>query len=242
MTRHDNRKNDELRPVQIQRNYTRYAPGSVLIAMGNTKVLCTAFVEESIPPFLRDSGQGWVTAEYGMLPSATHTRMRRELNKGKPSGRTNEIQRLIGRSLRSIIDLNALGERSIYIDCDVIQADGGTRTASITGGMLALHDAVQTLMKEGKVRVNPIKEFLAAVSVGRVNDEVLLDLCYEEDSTAQVDMNVVMTESGRFVELQGTAEGDPFGQETLSELIDISKKGISELIAVLKGQVEIAHA
>ncbi len=230
MKRVDNRKPDELRTMEIIKNYTKFAPGSVLISFGDTRVLCTATIEEKVPPFLRDSGQGWLTSEYSMLPSATNTRTAREVQKGKPSGRTNEIQRLIGRSLRSIIDLKLLGERTIYLDCDVIQADGGTRTASITGSMIALNDVVNFLLEKGKILKNPIKEQLAAISVGIYQGTPILDLNYQEDSNSEVDMNVVMTESGKFVEIQGTAEKDPFSQEELNILLDLAKKGISEIL------------
>ena len=230
----NDRATHALRPIKIQRNYTKYAQGSVLISYGETKVLCTVSVEDQVPRFLKDSGQGWLTAEYSLLPSSTHTRTQREVSKGKPSGRTNEIQRLIGRSLRSIIDMKALGERTLYIDCDVIQADGGTRTAAITGGMIALSDAVQTLLKRGVIKKNPIQELLAAVSVGIVNGEVMCDLAYEEDSKADVDMNVVMTDSGRFVEVQGTAETNPFHRQDLDKMLAVAEVSIKDLIAMMK--------
>ncbi len=232
--RKHNQSNGDLRPIHIQRNFTLYAPGSVLVTFGNTKVIVTASVEEKVPPFLRDSGTGWITAEYSMLPSATHTRARREVNSGKPSGRTTEIQRLIGRSLRSVVDMSLLGERSITIDADVIQADGGTRTAAITGGMVALTDAIHTLMANGLLMKNPIREYLAAVSVGIVNGEPMLDLCYEEDSSAEVDMNVVMTESGQFVEVQGTGEKRPYTRDELDALLELASSGISTLIKSAK--------
>jgi len=238
----NNRESNALRPVKIERQFTQYSPGSVLISMGETKVICTASIEEKIPPFLRDTGTGWVTAEYAMLPSATHTRNAREVKRGKASGRTNEIQRMIGRALRSIIRLDKLGERTIYIDCDVIQADGGTRTASITGGMVALWDAVQLLLEKNKIKENPIKELLAAVSVGVVANEVLLDLCYEEDVAAEVDMNVVMTESGKFVEVQGTAEGDPFSDDQLQALLRVARQGISQISHQMKEVLGMAVA
>lgn len=230
----NDRQPHALRPIKIQRNYTKYAQGSVLIAYGETQVLCTVSIEDQVPRFLKDSGQGWLTAEYSMLPSSTHTRTQREVSKGKPSGRTNEIQRLIGRSLRSILDMKVLGERTLYIDCDVIQADGGTRTAAITGGMIALSDAVQTLLKRGVIKKNPIQELLAAVSVGIVNGEVMCDLAYEEDSKADVDMNVVMTESGRFVEIQGTAETNPFHRQDLDRMLAVADGSLKELIAIMK--------
>jgi ribonuclease PH len=233
----NNREKHTAREISIIRNYTKYMPGSVLISYGDTKVLCTAAIEDRVPPFLRNSGKGWLTAEYGLLPSATHTRVRREVSKGKPSGRTNEIQRLIGRSLRAVVDLSAIGERTISIDCDVIQADGGTRTASVTGGMIALWDAVNSLKEEGSLTKNPIKEFLGAVSVGVCNGEVICDLDYEEDSSAEVDMNVVMTESGGFVELQGTAELVPFNQDVLNEMLTVARGSIEKIISDVKAEL-----
>jgi len=221
-----------LRPVTLERGYTRHAEGSVLVSFGDTKVLCTASVEEKVPPFKRGSGQGWLTAEYGMLPRATHTRSDREAAKGKQSGRTQEIQRLIGRSLRSVFDLTALGERTITLDCDVIQADGGTRTAAITGAFVAAHDAVTLLMAQGKLQANPIRDFVAAVSVGVVQGVPLLDLEYTEDSACDTDMNVVMTGSGGFVEVQGTAEGAPFSRAEMDALLALADKGIRELNAL----------
>ena len=220
----------ELREIKIERDYVKFADASVLISFGDTKVLCTATIENRVPPFLKDQGKGWITAEYSMLPGSTNPRVRRELNKGKPSGRTQEIQRLIGRSLRAVVDLEALGERSILIDADVLQADGGTRTASITGGMIVLQMAIQKLMAAGEIKQNPIREWLAAISAGIHNGEPVLDLCYEQDSTAEVDMNVVMTQSGRFIEIQGTAEQDPFTPEQLTEMLALAKKGITQLI------------
>ena len=220
-----------LRPVLLQRGYTRHAEGSVLVAFGDTRVLCTASVEEKVPPHKRGSGQGWVTAEYGMLPRATHTRSDREAARGKQSGRTQEIQRLIGRSLRSVFDLGALGERSILIDCDVLQADGGTRTAAITGAFVAAHDAVSGLLKQGKITASPICDFVAAVSVGMVQGTPLLDLDYTEDSACDTDMNVVMTGSGGFVEVQGTAEGAPFSRSDMGALLDLAHQGIRDLVA-----------
>jgi len=234
MTRIDKRKNNELRPFSIQRNYTRYAPGSVLVTCGNTKVLCTATIEEKVPPFLRDKKVGWLTAEYSLLPSATQTRTSREIQSGKPSGRTQEIQRLIGRSLRSVLDFSALGERTIYIDADVIQADGGTRTAAISGGMAALTDACNYLVKNNMVKKNPIKECIAAVSVGIYKSECILDLNYAEDSNADVDMNIIMTETGRFIEVQGTAEHQPFDKNQLEEMLNLADKGIREILQIIK--------
>jgi ribonuclease PH len=222
---------DALRPVVLQRGYTRHAEGSVLVAFGDTRVLCTASVEEKVPPHKRGTGTGWVTAEYGMLPRATHTRSDREAARGKQSGRTQEIQRLIGRSLRSVFDLAALGERSILIDCDVLQADGGTRTAAITGAFVAAHDAVTGLIAGGKLRASPIRDFVAAVSVGVVQGTPLLDLEYTEDSACDTDMNVVMTASGGFVEVQGTAEGVPFSRSEMDALLALADKGIRELVA-----------
>ena len=225
------RQADALRPVSIQRNYTRHAEGSVLVSFGQTQVLCTASVEEKVPPHKRGSGEGWVTAEYGMLPRATHTRSDREAAKGKQSGRTQEIQRLIGRSLRSVFDLGALGERSILLDCDVLQADGGTRTAAITGAFVAAYDAVSWLLAEGKLGQSPIRDFVAAVSVGVVQGTPLLDLEYTEDSTCDTDMNVVMTGKGGFVEVQGTAEGTPFTRAEMDRLLALADKGIRDLVA-----------
>jgi len=221
-----------MRPVQITTNYLKTAEGSALIEVGNTRVLCAATVEESVPPFLRGGGKGWVTAEYAMLPRATATRTQREVSKGRASGRTHEIQRLIGRSLRGIIDLAALGERSIVIDCDVLQADGGTRTAAITGGFVALSLAIRKLLQVGALKISPIKEHVAAVSVGIVNGTALLDLAYDEDSSADVDMNVVMTSGGRFVELQATSEKVPFDDSQLADLIALGRLGASRLITI----------
>ncbi len=223
------RANDVLRAVSIQRHFTRHAEGSVLISMGDTQVLCTASVLEKVPPFLKGQGQGWVTAEYGMLPRSTHTRSDREASKGKQSGRTQEIQRLIGRSLRSVMDMAALGERTIQIDCDVIQADGGTRCASITGAWVALSDAVRWMIQQGIISASPLKDSVAAVSVGMVGGQGVLDLDYEEDSGCDADMNVVMTGSGRFVEVQGTAEGHTFDRQELDALLDLAETGIREL-------------
>ena len=228
------RQPEQLRDVRITRQFTCHAEGSVLIEMGNTKVLCTASVEESVPPFLRGKGQGWVTAEYGMLPRSTHTRTAREAAKGKQSGRTLEIQRLIGRSLRAVTDLVALGERQITLDCDVLQADGGTRCASITGAWLALHDACEKLVAEGKLPSNPVRDHVAAVSVGIFEGMPVLDLDYPEDSSCDTDMNVIMTGAGGIVEIQGTAEGEPFTRAQMSQLVDMAEAGISTLIAKQK--------
>ena len=218
-----------MRTVNIQRQFTRYAEGSVLIAMGHTQVLCTASVLEKVPPFLKGQGQGWVTAEYGMLPRSTHTRSDREAAKGKQSGRTQEIQRLIGRSLRAVMDMTALGERTIQIDCDVLQADGGTRCASITGAWIAVADAVEGLLQKGQLVTNPLKDSVAAVSVGMVEGRAVLDLDYPEDSGCDADMNVVMTGAGRYVEVQGTAEGHTFDRAELNTLLQLAEKGIGEL-------------
>jgi ribonuclease PH len=232
--RSDNRAANQMRPVKITRNYTMHAEGSVLIEFGNTKVLCTASVEEKVPPHQKGSGEGWVTAEYGMLPRATHTRSSREAAKGKQTGRTQEIQRLIGRSLRAVFDLKKLGERTISLDCDVIQADGGTRTASITGAFVAAQDAVNKLIKEGKLTESPIIQPVAAISVGIVQGTPLLDLEYTEDSACDTDMNVVMTGAGSFVEVQGTAEGAAFSRKEMDQLLALAEKGIAELIALQK--------
>ncbi len=228
--RFDNRSYDELRQVKITRNYLKHPEGSVLIEMGNTKVICTASVEAKVPPFLKNMGKGWVTAEYSMLPRSTHFRKVRESSRGKVDGRTQEIQRLIGRSLRSIIDLEKLGERTIWIDCDVIQADGGTRTASITGAYVALVDAINKLIEDGDIKEMPITHQLAAISVGVVDDLAVLDLCYEEDSKAKVDMNLIMTSEGKFIEIQGTGEEAPFSRKELNELLELGEKGINELM------------
>ncbi len=233
--RADGRRADQLRPIRLIRNYTRHAEGSVLVCFGDTQVLCTASVEERVPPHRRGSGGGWVTAEYGMLPRATHTRSDREAAKGKQSGRTQEIQRLIGRSLRAVFDLEALGERTISLDCDVLQADGGTRTAAITGAYVAAHDACSWLQAKGLLKAWPLRDAVAAVSVGIVGGIPMLDLAYTEDSSCDTDMNVVMTGRGGFVEVQGTAEGDPFARVQLNGLLDLASKGVSELVA-LQGQ------
>lgn len=228
------RQPSELRTIRITRNFTRHAEGSVLIEMGDTHVLCTASVEESLPSFLRGRGQGWVTAEYGMLPRSTHTRSAREAAKGKQSGRTQEIQRLIGRSLRAVTDLKALGERQITLDCDVLQADGGTRCASITGAWVALFDACEKLVAAGKLTANPVRDHVAAISVGIYKGEPVADLDYPEDSDCDTDMNVIMTGSGGIVEIQGTAEGEPFTRSQMNQLIDLAEAGIRDLVAKQK--------
>lgn len=228
------RNTDEMRAVKLTKNFTQHAEGSVLVEFGNTKVICTASVEEKIPPFLRGQNQGWVTAEYGMLPRSTGTRMRREASAGKQGGRTVEIQRLIGRSLRAGIDLGKLGERSIVIDCDVIQADGGTRTASITGGFAALSLAIDGLMKQGSLTENPLIQNVASVSVGIYQGTPVLDLDYAEDSNAETDMNLVMTEDGRFIEVQGTAEAEPYSMEEMIAMVALGQKGIEALIELQK--------
>ena len=228
--RPSSRSPNQLRQIRITRHYTRHAEGSVLIECGDTKVICTASVDEKIPPHKRGSGEGWVTAEYGMLPRSTNERMAREAAKGKQSGRTQEIQRLIGRSLRAVVDLGKLGERTIQIDCDVIQADGGTRTAGITGAFVALHDAITGLMGKGLVKENPLKDFIAAISVGIYEGVPILDLDYLEDSACDTDMNVVMLGNGHFVEVQGTAEGHAFTRAEMDELLELAKSGIEQLI------------
>jgi ribonuclease PH len=223
-----------LRPVVINRHFTKHAEGSVLIEFGGTKVICTASIEDKVPGFLKGKGKGWMTAEYGMLPRSTHTRMDREAAKGKQSGRTQEIQRLIGRSLRAAFDLDAFGERTLHIDCDVIQADGGTRTAAITGAMVAAYDAFSKLLERGVISAIPVKHFVAAISVGVYQGTPVLDLDYLEDSGCDTDMNVVMTEEGHFIEVQGTAEGVAFDRATLNSLLDLAAEGISDLIALQK--------
>ncbi len=230
--RPDGRQPNQMRPVTITRDFLRHAEGSVLIEVGDTKVICAASVEDRVPPFLRDTGQGWVTAEYGMLPRSTKTRTPREGSSGRPSGRTFEIQRLVGRSLRGVTDLKALGPRTLWIDCDVLQADGGTRTAAVTGAYVALADALQYLRKNGFISSLPLKDFVAATSVGVVEEQVVLDLCYAEDSVAEVDMNVVMTGSGKFVEVQGTAEDSPFDRAALDGMLQVASTGIQDLIAM----------
>lgn len=228
------RTSNQLRPIQITRNFTNHAEGSVLIEMGETRVLCTASVEDGVPRFLKGKKQGWLTAEYGMLPRATHTRNGREAARGKQSGRTQEIQRLIGRSLRAAIDLNLLGEFTIHIDCDVLQADGGTRTASISGGCIALADAINHLIRTKKIKTNPIKHMIGAVSVGIYKGSPVLDLDYPEDSVAETDMNIVMNEENGFIEIQGTAEGATFTQDELSEMMTLGQQGIKEIIEAQK--------
>lgn len=230
MARIDGRANDEIRPITITRNFNKYAEGSVLIEAGDTKVICTATVDEKVPPFLRGKGQGWITAEYSMLPRATEVRNMRETL--RPSGRTMEIQRLIGRALRSVVDLSAMGERTVWLDCDVLQADGGTRTASITGAFIALADAIKVLRDNKAIENNPIRSYVAAISTGIVNGEKMLDLRFEEDSHAQVDMNLVMTDEGQIVEIQGTGEAFPFTRQDMNDLMDLAFKGISELIQI----------
>jgi ribonuclease PH len=232
--RPSNRQPDELRPIQITRRYTRHAEGAVLIEAGDTKVLCTVSVEDKVPPFLKGRGQGWLTAEYGMLPRATNTRSGREAARGKQSGRTQEIQRLIGRALRAVVDLKALGERTLQIDCDVIQADGGTRTASITGAFVAVQDAVGFLLDQDLLTASPVRDSVAAVSVGIYQGVPVLDLDYPEDSNCGTDMNVVMTGSGGLIEVQGTAEGAPFSRDEMNALLDLAQKGIQQLIAAQK--------
>ncbi|MNM43249.1 Ribonuclease PH [compost metagenome] len=230
----DGRKNEQIRPVKITRKYTKFAEGSVLIEVGETKVICTASIEDKVPPFLKGSGEGWITAEYNMLPRSTHVRKPRDIAKLKIDGRTMEIQRLIGRALRSVVDLKALGEKTIWIDCDVIQADGGTRTTSITGAFIALVDAVNKLHRERNFQVYPIRNFVTAVSIGIVDEQKVIDLCYEEDSNAKVDMNVVMTDEGEFVEVQGTGEEAPFNRNELNDLLSLAEKGAKQMILAQK--------
>jgi ribonuclease PH len=228
-----------LRPVRLTRHYTKHAEGSVLVEFGDTRVLCTASIEDKVPSFLKGQGRGWMTAEYGMLPRSTHSRMDREAARGKQSGRTQEIQRLIGRSLRAAFDLDRLGERTLHLDCDVIQADGGTRTAAITGAMVAAHDAFSLLVREQKLAALPLKHFVAAVSVGVWRGTPVLDLDYLEDSACDTDMNVVMTDSGEFVELQGTAEGAAFSRATMERLLDLAQDGIAELVRLQKAALDL---
>ncbi len=239
MIRVDGRKPDDMRPVKVERGYLKYAEGSALISIGDTVVLCAASIEEKVPPFLKDSGYGWVTAEYAMLPRAPRTRSARESSKGKVGGRTHEIQRLIGRSLRAVTDMAVLGERTIWIDCDVLQADGGTRTAAITGAFFALHDAGRYLVEQGKVPEHPLGDHLAAVSVGLIGGTACLDLCYDEDHAAEVDMNVVMTGSGRFVEIQGTAERTPFDRDALDAFLALAARGVERLVALQREVVGV---
>lgn len=237
LDRIDGRRRNQIRPVKVTRNFTKHAEGSVLIEMGDTKVICTASVEEKVPPFLKGKGTGWVTAEYAMLPRATHDRSPRESVKGKQGGRTLEIQRLVGRALRAVIDTGRLGERTIWIDCDVIQADGGTRTASITGAFIALADAVVVLRKKDLIKVNPLTDYLAAISIGKVGGQVMVDLAYEEDSHAEVDLNLVMTGAGQYVEVQGTAERTPFNKKDMDEFLDIGWGAIRELVDLQKSLI-----
>tara|TARA_A100001015_G_scaffold321681_1_gene454022 strand:- start:3486 stop:4208 length:723 start_codon:yes stop_codon:yes gene_type:complete len=238
--RHDGRRYNQLREIKIERNFISSADSSVLISFGNTRVICTATIEEGVPRFLRDTGQGWITAEYSMLPASTSERIRREVSKGKQSGRTMEIQRLIGRSLRAAVNMDVLGERSIMIDCDVIQADGGTRTTSITGGMIVLYDAISQLMAKELITENPIQNVVSAISVGLVDGQVVLDLDYVEDSSAEVDLNLVMTDDNRFIEIQGTAEQTPFSSDHLTQFIEIGTSGIQEIIQKVKDSVLVA--
>jgi len=237
--RADQRQPDTLRPVEIVRGYLVTAEGSALIKVGNTQVLCAASIEDTVPPFLRNSGKGWITAEYSMLPRATSKRTPREVTKGRPSGRTHEIQRLIGRSMRSVVDLAALGERTVMLDCDVIQADGGTRTASITGAFVAMAAAFQQLARYGAIKRSPLRDYVAATSVGIVRGSPMLDLCYEEDSQADVDMNVVMTGSGKFVEVQATAEHNAFDDAQMASLIALARTGIARLVELQKAAVQL---
>ncbi len=237
LDRIDGRRRNQIRPVKVTRNFTKHAEGSVLIEMGDTKVICTASVEEKVPPFLKGKGTGWVTAEYAMLPRATHDRSPRESVKGKQGGRTLEIQRLVGRALRAVIDTGRLGERTIWIGCDVIQADGGTRTASITGAFIALADAVAVLRKKDLIKVNPLTDYLAAISIGKVGGQVMVDLAYEEDSHAEVDLNLVMTGAGQYVEVQGTAERTPFNKKDMDEFLDIGWGAIRELVDLQKSLI-----
>lgn len=230
----DGRKNDQVRHTKVTRNYIKHAEGSVLIEVGDTKVICTASIEDKVPPFLKGSGEGWITAEYNMLPRSTATRKVRDIARLKLDGRTMEIQRLIGRALRSVVDLKSLGEKTIWIDCDVIQADGGTRTTSITGAFIALVDAVNKIHKQKSFKVYPIRKFVCATSVGIVGEEKLLDLCYEEDSNAKVDMNIIGTDDGEFVEIQGTGEEAPFTRSELNEILNLGEKGIKQMIQLQK--------
>ena len=230
----DGRKNDQVRHTKVTRNYIKHAEGSVLIEVGDTKVICTASIEDKVPPFLKGSGEGWITAEYNMLPRSTATRKVRDIARLKLDGRTMEIQRLIGRALRSVVDLKALGEKTIWIDCDVIQADGGTRTTSITGAFIALVDAVNKIHKQKSFKVYPIRKFVCATSVGIVGEEKLLDLCYEDDSNAKVDMNIIGTDDGEFVEIQGTGEEAPFTRSELNEILNLGEKGIKQMIQLQK--------
>ncbi|MBY0757421.1 ribonuclease PH [Clostridium sardiniense] len=235
----DGRKNDQVRQTKVTRNYTKYAEGSVYIEVGDTKVLCNVSIEDKVPPFLKGSGEGWITAEYNMLPRSTGTRKIRDIARLKIDGRTMEIQRLIGRALRSVVDLKALGEKTLWIDCDVIQADGGTRTTSITGAFIAMVDAMNKLHKERPFKVYPIRSFVAATSIGIVNGEKVIDLCYEEDSNAKVDMNIIGTEEGEFVEVQGTGEESPITRSELNELLDLGEKGLKQMISIQKNSLKM---
>jgi len=237
--RSGNRTADSLRPVSIIRHFTKHAEGSVLIDFGDTRVICTASIADSVPGFLKGKGQGWLTAEYGMLPRSTHTRMDREAARGRQTGRTQEIQRLIGRSIRAAFDLNAIGERTLHLDCDVIQADGGTRTAAITGAMVAAYDAFSVLVRRNQLPAVPMRHFVAAISVGVYKGTSILDLDYQEDSGCDTDMNVVMTDAGNFIEVQGTAEGEAFDRTTMNRLLDLAQKGISELIDLQRATLEL---
>jgi ribonuclease PH len=240
--RSDGRQPDELRPITFERDFTDMADGSCLVSFGRTRVLCTASVDEDVPRWMKGKGKGWVTAEYSMLPGSSPERVRREVKDGKPSGRSQEIQRLIGRSLRSVCDMQALGERQVIVDCDVLQADGGTRTASICGGYLALHDALTRLIAKGAITSNPLTSYCAAISVGIIDATPMLDLPYVEDSRAEVDMNVVMTSEGRFVEVQGTAEGAPFSRDEMSALVGLAEGGITQIFALQREMVAVAPA
>ncbi|MCR6514869.1 MAG: ribonuclease PH [Clostridium sp.] len=235
----DGRKNDQLRNIKVTRNYTKYAEGSVFIEVGDTKVLCNVSVEDRVPPFLKGTGEGWITAEYNMLPRATGNRKIRDIARLKVDGRTMEIQRLIGRALRSVVDLKALGERTLWVDCDVIQADGGTRTTSISGAFIALVDAINKLHKERPFKIYPIRSFVAATSVGVLGEEKILDLCYEEDSNAKVDMNIIGTDSGEFVEVQGTGEESPMTRTELNDLLDLGEKGLKQMIQIQKNALKM---
>lgn len=237
--RFDGRKFDQMRPVNIIRNYTKYAEGSVYIEVGDTRVICNVSIEDKVPIFLRGKGEGWITCEYNMLPRATQIRKIRDITRGKIDGRTMEIQRLIGRVLRSVVDLKAIGEKTLWVDCDVIQADGGTRTTAITGAFIAIVDAVNKLHRKKNFKVYPIRKYLSAISVGIVNNEKLLDLCYAEDSNAQVDMNIVMTDDGEFVEIQGTGEEKPFSRKDLNQLIDLGENGIKKMIEIEKRSLKM---
>ena len=236
--RSDSRTPDQLRPITFERGFTDQTPGSVLVSFGRTRVLCTVSIDDDVPRWMRGNGEGWVTAEYSMLPGSSHERVGRESKKGKQKGRTLEIERLIGRALRAVCDMEALGEREVTVDCDVLQAVGGTRTASICGGYVALHDACSRLLADGVIDTHPLTDFCAAISVGIIGDTPMLDLPYVEDSTAEVDMNVVMTGAGRFVEVQGTAEGDPFDRGQLDELLALAEKGISEIVGLQKAALD----